>query len=55
MAVDYTGSGHVTRRQDLMRAVSPEVDAVEQPVQFVDRQLDGLIAGIGLGLEALGL
>src|SRR5690606_36656897 len=30
------------------------VNSVEQPVQFVNRQLDGLVAGIGLGLEALG-
>lgn len=33
----------------------PQVDTVEQPVQLVDRQFDGLVADIGLGLEALGL
>lgn len=54
MAVDYTGSGHETRRQYLVRTVAPQVDAVEQPVQLIDRQLDGLVAGIGLGLEAFG-
>src|SRR5690606_5968594 len=54
MAVDYTGSGHEARRQYLVRAVTPQVDAVEQPVQFVDRQFDGFVTRIGFGLEALG-
>jgi hypothetical protein len=54
MAPDYTGSEHEARRQYLVWAVTPQVDAIKQPVQFVDRQLDGLIPGIGLGLEALG-
>ena len=35
--VDYTGSGHETRRQYLVRTVAPQVDAVEQPVQLIDR------------------
>src|SRR5690606_37637775 len=55
MAPDYTGSGNETRRQDAVRAVAPQVNAVEQPVQFIDRQLDGRVPGIGLGLETLGL
>src|SRR5690606_14270584 len=54
MAPDYTGSGNETRCQDAVRAVAPEINAVEQPVQFIDRQLDGLVPGIGLGLETLG-
>lgn len=29
MAVDYTGSGHETRRQYLVRAVAPQVDAIK--------------------------
>src|SRR5690606_38795891 len=54
MAVDYTGSGYEARRQYLVRAITPQVDAVEQPVQLIDRQLNGLVTGIGFGLEALG-
>lgn len=38
-----------------MRSATPQADTVEQPVQLVDRQFDGLVADIGLGLEALGL
>ncbi|GEM_PF-2623521 len=55
MAVVYTSSGYETRRQNLVWTVAPQVDAVEQPVQLVDRQLDGFVTGIGLGLETLGL
>jgi hypothetical protein len=54
MAPDYTGSGHEARRQYPVRPVTPQVDAVEQPVQLIDRQFDDLVAGIGLGLETLG-
>src|SRR5690606_21043840 len=54
MAPDYTGSGHEARRQYLVRPVTPQVDAVEQPVQLIDSQFDGLVASIGLGLETLG-
>jgi hypothetical protein len=35
-----------------VRTIAPQVNSVEQPVQFVNRQLDGLVACIGLGLEA---
>jgi hypothetical protein len=42
------------QRRNLVWPNTPQVDAVEQPLQFVDRQLDGLVAGIGLGLAALG-
>src|SRR5690606_15076694 len=54
LALDYTGSGHEPRRQYLVRTIAPQVNSVEQPVQFVNRQFDGLVACIGLGLEALG-
>lgn len=31
-ALDYTESGHESRRQNLMGTVTPEVKTVEQPV-----------------------
>jgi hypothetical protein len=54
-ALDYTGSGHEARPPNLVRTVAPQVDAVEQPVQFIHRQLNGLVTGIRPGLEPLGL
>src|SRR5690606_14288743 len=55
MAPDYTGSGHVPRRQDVMWAFAPQIDAVEKQVQLVDRQLNSFITGIGFGLAARSL
>ena len=38
-----------------MRAVAPEVETVEQPVQFLDCQDNRLVAGFGRCFESLGL
>ena len=38
-----------------MRAIAPQVKAVEQPVQFLDAQHDGLVGGIGRCFKTLGL
>jgi hypothetical protein len=38
-----------------MRTVAPEIKTVEQPVQFLNRQHDGFVGGIGRGFETLGL
>jgi len=46
-ALDYTESGHESRRQNLVRAVSPEVETVEHPVEFLDGQDNRLVGGIG--------
>ncbi|MNJ57492.1 hypothetical protein D3C77_530810 [compost metagenome] len=46
-AADYTESGDVSRCQNLMRTVAPEVEAVEQPVQFLNGQDDGDVSWIG--------
>ena len=46
-AADYTESGDVSRRQNLMRTVAPEVEAVEEPVQFLNGQYDGHVSRIG--------
>ncbi|MNO28330.1 hypothetical protein D3C76_182210 [compost metagenome] len=46
-AADYTESGDVSRLQNLMRTVAPEVEAIEQPVQFLNGQYDGNVSRIG--------
>ena len=38
-----------------MRAVAPQVKAVEQPVQLLDAQHDSFVGGIGRCFETLGL
>ncbi len=52
-AADYTESGDVSRRQNLMRTVTPEVEAVEQPVQLLDGQDNDFVSDIGRGFEPL--
>lgn len=38
-----------------MRTIAPQIKAVEQPVQFLDGQHDGLVGGIGRCFKTLGL
>jgi hypothetical protein len=38
-----------------MRAVAPEVETVEQPVQFLGAQRNGLVGGIRRCFETLGI
>lgn len=52
-ALDYTESGHKSRRQNLMGTVIPEVKTVEQPVEFLDGQDNRLVGGIGRFFESL--
>ena len=46
-AADYTESGDVSRRQNLMETVTPEVEAIEQPVQFLNGQDNGDVSRNG--------
>src|SRR5690554_1543731 len=48
-------SGYITRPQDLVRAVAPQVKTVQHPVQLLGGQLDGIIADIWRCFETLGL
>lgn len=54
-ALDYTESGHKSRRQNLMRSITPEVKTVEHPVELLDGQDDRLVGHIRCCLESLGL
>ncbi|WP_422124863.1 hypothetical protein, partial [Pseudomonas viridiflava] len=52
-ALDYTESGHESRRQNLMGTVTPEVKTIEQPVQLLNGQDNRLVGGIGRCFESL--
>lgn len=45
-AADYTESGDVSRRQNLMRTVAPEVEAIEQTVQSLNGKENGDVSRI---------
>ncbi|WP_423242179.1 hypothetical protein, partial [Pseudomonas viridiflava] len=54
-ALDYTESGHESRRQNLMGTVTPEVKTVEQPVQFLNVQDNCLVRHVRQCFKTLGL
>lgn len=37
-----------------MRPISPEVEAIQQPIQFLSRQDNGFVAGVGRCFEPFG-
>lgn len=45
-AADYTESGDVSRRQNLMWTIAPQVKTVEQPVEFLHSQDDCNVSGV---------
>ena len=54
-ALDYTESGHESRRQNLMWSVTPEIKTVEHPVEFLDGQDNRFVHHVGRRFETFGL
>lgn len=54
-ALKYIESGHESRRQNLMRMVTPEVKTVEHPVEFLHSQDNRFVRKVRRRFEALAL
>lgn len=53
-ALDYTQSGDDSRGKNLMWTVAPQIIAVQQSVELLNRQHSSFIRTIRRGFEALG-
>jgi len=51
----YSESGRESRRQNLMRTVTPKVGTGEHPVEFLDSQNNRFLRHVWRRFEALGL